>query len=116
MSEWDRAEAEASAVIEIRPDQYGSSIRENLDRLISFLKVTNRPAPSISGGYWATFSLTWRVEEARNLEIEVFEDRYEIYRFFEGRTDIWDEPRRPGQDFSLKFIAELPSALPQTSE
>jgi hypothetical protein len=116
MSQWGRVETEVGAVIRSRPGQYGTRVRASLDALVSFLKATNRPAPSITAGYWATFSLTWSSEEARNLEIEVFEDRYEIYRFFDGRTEIWEEPRMPERDFSSKFIAELPNAAPPTSQ
>jgi len=53
----------------------------------------------------------WEAEEAKNLQIEVFDDRYEISRFFDGRTDIWYEPHVQGDPFSERFIAELPNTV-----
>lgn len=48
---------------------------------------------------------------AENLAIEVFDDRYEVYRSFDGRTDIWYEHRKPGEPVSAAFLRELPDPI-----
>lgn len=74
------------------------------------LRRSGRPAPSIEPGYLPTFVITWDEPEASNLQMEVFDDRVEVSRYFDGRTDIWYEPHAPGESFSEAFIRELPSA------
>jgi hypothetical protein len=59
----------------------------------------------VAKGYWSTISLSWP-----KFEIEVFEDRLEVYHFKDdGRTDIWYEMRKPGGAVSEKFPDELPT-------
>jgi hypothetical protein len=108
MPDWAGVEAETAAIINARPEEYDPAIRQNLAELLDLLKATNRPAPDISLGYWPTFRITWDLEGSKNLEIEVFDDRYEVYRFFDGKTDIWYEHRGPGDPISPAFLAELP--------
>lgn len=105
---WDKVKAEAESVVQARPTQYDSLTLDSLSELLALLAATSRPAPSITPGYWPTSCLTWSVEGTDNLEIEVFPDRYEVYRFFQGKTDIWYEPRGSSEDFSAKFLSELP--------
>lgn len=113
MSDADDWAAVARVVAEIvgdRPEEYTPAVRRGLDDLLLLVRSSNRPAPTVSPGYWPTFCLTWDAEDARNLEIEVFEDRYEVYRFFDGKTDIWYEPHPGEGGLSNAFIAELPPA------
>jgi len=106
--DWAETGQAVAEVIAERPDEYGPTVVQNLNDLLRHIQSTNRPAPAVSPGYWPTFCLTWEVEEASNLQIEVFEDRYEIYRFFDGKTDVWYEPHMPGDKLSEAFEAELP--------
>lgn len=108
--DWAGVERAVAEVIAARPDEYEASVVSNLDDLLAHVQKSNRPAPSILPGYWPTFRVEWEAEEAKNLLIEVFDDRYEISRFFDGRTDIWYEPHTHGDGFSDQFIAELPNA------
>ena len=111
MSDWERVEAEAEAIVAARPAEYDSVIRQNLAELVDLVRATGRPAPYISPGYWPTFCITWDVEGSKNLEIEVFDSRYEVYRFFDGKTDIWYEEHRPGDVLSEAFLTELPKPI-----
>ncbi len=108
--DWSGVKRTVAEVVAARPDEYAASVVRNLDDLLAYIQRSNRPAPSILPGYWPTFLVEWEAEEAKNLQIEVFDDRYEVYRFFNGRTDIWYEPHAHGDTFSDRFIAELPSA------
>ena len=111
MLDWDRVQSEASAIVGERPAEYDAATRQNLTQLIDLLRTTRRPAPELVPGYWPTFRVTWVAPGCENLEIEVFGDRYEVYRFFEGKTDIWDEDHQPGGSFSAAFLAELPEPI-----
>lgn len=107
--EWTEVARAIAMIVDERPKEYVPAILRNLDELLVVIRSTNRPAPAISPGYWPTFCLTWETEEAHNLQIEVFEDRYEVYRFFDGKIDIWSEPHAPGGPLSAAFTTELPN-------
>jgi len=51
--------------------------------------------------------LQWKETSSGPLEIEVFEDRLEVYRF-EPTFGVWYEDHKSGQPFSPSFEAELP--------
>ncbi|ALL11919.1 hypothetical protein [Caulobacter henricii] len=108
--DWAMVTRAVAEIIAERPDEYLPTVRQNLEDLLLHIRRTNRPAPSVSPGYWPTFCLEWDVVESSNLLIEVFEDRYEVYRFFDGKTDIWYEPHAHGDRLSVAFEAELPRA------
>ncbi|MBL0968378.1 MAG: hypothetical protein IBJ02_04640 [Brevundimonas sp.] len=110
VEDWAEVKRAVAEVVAARPDEYEVSVVRNLDDLLAHIQKSNRPAPSISAGYWPTFLVEWEAEELKNLQIEVFEDRYEVSRFFDGRTDIWYEPHAHGDTFSDQLIAELPKA------
>jgi hypothetical protein len=110
IEDWVGVKRAVARVVAARPDEYAASVVRNLDDLLAHIQQSNRPAPSIVPGYWPTFLVEWEAEEAKNLQIEVFDDRYEVSRFFDGRTAIWYESHAPGDTFSDQFIAELPNA------
>jgi hypothetical protein len=110
IEDWAAVKRAVAEVIAARPNEYAASVVRNLDDLLAHIQKSNRPAPSILPGYWPTFLVEWQAEEAKNLQIEVFDDRYEVSRFFDGRTDIWYEPHAHGDTFSDQFISELPKA------
>ena len=107
-SDWERVEAEIAEIVEARATAFDTATRQNLADLIHELRASSRPAPGLSPGYWPTFRLTWAEAGVDNLEIEVFDDRYEVYRFFDGKTEIWYELHQAGEPFSAAFLSELP--------
>lgn len=111
MDDWAEVKRAVAEVVDASPDEYTASVVRNLNDLLAYIRKSKRPAPSILSGYWPTFLVEWEAEEAKNLQIEVFDDRYEVSRFFDGRTDIWYEPHVQGDTFSERFIAELPNTV-----
>ena len=109
-SDWAKVDADIAAIVGARPSEYDPVVRANLADLIALLKATDRHAPLVEPGYWPTFNLSWDVEGAENLTVEVFGDHYEIYRFFDGKTDIWHDDHRPGEALSQALLDELPPA------
>ncbi len=110
IDDWAEVKRAVAEVVSARPGEYAASVVRNLEDLLAHIQKSNRPAPSILPGYWPTFLVEWEVEEAKNLLIEVFDDRYEVSRFCDGRTDTWYEVHAPGDTLSPPFIAELPNA------
>jgi hypothetical protein len=58
--------------------------------------------PEIAKGYWSTIRIFWSA-----LEIEVFPDHVEIYRFRDRQTDIQHYSHTPGEPFSLELMEAL---------
>lgn len=63
------------------------------------------PVPEgIAKGYWSTFAIWWR-----NIQIEIFEDRYEYYRFKQGSSDIEYFAHTPGTAMPEELMKRLPA-------
>ena len=65
------------------------------------------PIPKVFKGYWNTILFDWGSTTAGPQQIEVFNDRLEVYRF-EPTFSVWYEPHKAGQPFSPRFLAEFP--------
>jgi hypothetical protein len=100
--DWDRVKVEVERVIAGASDPFDPDTVSNAHDLLMVCR-NGCPVPtSVAKGYWATISFSWS-----NFEIEVFEARLEVYRFFDKKTDIWYEEHRPGETFTPRFLAEL---------
>ena len=108
-AEWERVGRQRAEAIAGRPSEYDAVTIRNLDDLLALVRSAGGPAPQVGPGYWPTFSVGWEnAPEAENLEIEVFGDRYEVYRFHDGRTDIGHYERAPGEPIPEAVVSELP--------
>jgi hypothetical protein len=67
--------------------------------------------PSVGRGYWETFCFSWRDQA---VEIEVFADHVELYRFFDRRTDIEQFAHTLGEPFPEALLALLPAKAAPT--
>lgn len=110
--DWPAVDTAVSASVAQRPDEYDPATLAVMSDLLAFLRSTGRAAPDVSPGYWPTFCLSFNAPGAENLALEVFGDRVEVYRFHDGRSDIWYEMHEPGGDFSAAFADEIPIANP----
>lgn len=107
---WDWVEVEIKRIVGQAEAPFDPDTVANARELLEACR-RNAPLPSsVAKGYWSTISLSWP-----GFEIEVFEDRLEVYHFHEGKSfGIWYEAHRPLDDFSQKFLDEL-SALKEKS-
>ncbi len=107
LGDWDGVGAEVNRVIAESPKPFTP---ETIANVRDFLKLVRDrcPIPAVAKGYWSTISVAWGTTSRGPLEIEIFGDRLEVYRFYDQRTDIWDEPHASGEPFSPAFLAELP--------
>ena len=103
---WPAVETEISRIIADSKEPFDDDTISNARDLVAFLQG-RCSVPRVSKGYWSSISLQWKETSSGPLEIEVFEDRLEVYRF-EPTFGVWYEDHKSGQPFSPSFEAELP--------
>jgi hypothetical protein len=101
---WNTVESDVARIVTKSTVPFDPKTVANTGDLISTCRLVS-PLPSqVTKGYWSTVSLSWP-----KFEIEVFEDRLEVYHFNDdGSTEIWYEEHYPGGAFSKRFLDELP--------
>lgn len=105
MDDWTAVELEISRIVAESSERFDPATVAHVSDFLTH--VRNRcPIPIVGKGHWSTIRFTW----GSSLEIEIFEDRLEIYRFFDRRTDIRHLAHLPGEPFPLELTAELPVA------
>jgi hypothetical protein len=79
--------------------------RDVISQARDFLQVIRDrcAVPAVGKGYWNTIIFDWGP-----LQVEVFGDRFELYRFADRRTDIRHVPHRLGEPLPPELISELP--------
>jgi hypothetical protein len=104
--DWDEVETVARQVMLASGETFDTGTICNAEDLLGLCR-SQCPVPEcVAKGYWTTLSVYWP-----GLEFEVFEDRIEVYRFKgNSSTDIWYEEHSSGQEFSARFLDELPRA------
>ncbi|WP_420479928.1 hypothetical protein [Brevundimonas sp. FT23028] len=93
-----------------RPDEYGSEVRAVMADLLALMERLDGARPYIGPGYWPTFVLNFDEPGFENLQLEVFGDRIEVYRFTDQLFDVREEKHVPGEGFSEAFIRDLPTS------
>ena len=107
---WADVRQAVEDVIAERPDEYGAEVRAVMADVLALMEAQDRARPYVGPGYWPTFVLNFDAPGAENLQLEVFDDRIEVYRFNDRLFDVWDERHAPGEGFYEDFIRELPFA------
>jgi len=107
VGDWSDVEAEIKHIIASSREPSDSDTIAQVTDLMRFMR-SRCPVPEVAKGYWSTIRFIWDNAVPGPLEIEVFSDRLEVYRFFNGRTDIQHLAHVPGVPFSAELAAELP--------
>jgi len=103
---WSAAQAEIDRIIATTTDDpFKPTTVANVRQFVSFAR-DHCPVPEIGKGYWSTIRFTWDVTPP--LEIEVFGDSFEIYRFYDQRTDISEVKCSAGEALPLELTDNLP--------
>jgi hypothetical protein len=106
-SGWDEVRMSVDQLVADSPELFDTNTVANARDLLE-LCVKGAPVPTtVAKGYWSTVSFSWE-----NFEIEVFEDRLEVYRLYDQRSEIWYEEHQPGAAFTPKFLAEIDALVP----
>jgi hypothetical protein len=106
MNDWPAVEAEIERIISAETQEPFTP--ETIAQARDFLQaVRDRcPLPNVlCKGYWSTIIFSW----SGRLDIEIFADRVETYRFHPGRTDIRHFAHAPGEPFPPELMNELPA-------
>ena len=105
---WGVFEEEVDKVIAERPSEYDLATVHNVREFGAEMRSRGVAAPLVDPGYWPTFRLVW--VGRKDLEIEVFDDHFEVYRDLDGDFDIRCENRARGQAFPTTLFVDLPLA------
>ena len=74
--DWKDVDEAVAEVISESSDPFDPATLANVQDLIEACRDSCRAPEQVDKGYWSTVCLSWE-----NVEIEVCEDRYELYRF-----------------------------------
>jgi hypothetical protein len=101
---WEEVEQSIDKVIAGSLVSFDPATISNVRDLFGVIR-TRCPIPEAVGkGYWSTICISWK-----GVEVEVFDDRYELYQFItDGRTDIEHFDRVVGADVPAGLINQLP--------
>jgi hypothetical protein len=107
--DWAAVEAEVRRIVASELESPFTA--ETIAQVESFLRLARNRclAPTVGKGHWSTISFAWTTTTRGPLEIEVFDDRLEIYRFPEGRIDVRYVYHLPGAEFPANLLTELPT-------
>ena len=110
LDSWRAIEAEIDRITEESgdEDQLNQNTKENVRDFVNFARERCPVPTEVGRGYRATIRFSWSTRPP--VEVEVFEDRFEFYRFHDGRTEIKEARHTPGGAFPQELAADLPSA------
>jgi hypothetical protein len=106
-SDWDQVLVSVDQLVASSPEPFSTNTVANAHDFLAVCVVGTPVPTSVTKGYWETVSFSWET-----FEVEVFEDRLEVYRFYNQRSEIWYEEDQPGAAFTPKFLAEIAALTP----
>ena len=92
-------------LVDASPALFAPAIIANVQELVAACHSRCSVPSGVGKGYWDTVSISWA-----HVEVEVFEDRYELYRFGQGDTKIEYFDHVPGTDVPLPLLSQLPAS------
>jgi hypothetical protein len=105
MADWKAVEAEIERLIrESVKDPFEGGTITNARQLLGFARDRS-PVAVVGKGFWSTFRFSWSTTPP--VEIEVFADRFEFYRFYDGRTDIEEISHHCNGPLPERLIVQL---------
>jgi hypothetical protein len=101
---WEAVEAEAERLIVEHTATLDAEAVLQSREFLRFIRGRT-PVPEVGAGYWRrSLRVTWP-----DLEVEVFDNRLEVYRFPDRKVDIRYFARVPGEPFAADVVTELES-------
>ena len=104
VGEWTTIDTQINRVVAESDASFHPDTIANAKDFIAFVRGRCDP-PNVGKGYWPTLSFSWDVPP---FEVEIFGDRLELYRFYDGRMDVEHVVHTPGEPFPPTFLAKLP--------
>jgi hypothetical protein len=106
--DWNAVQDAANQTISASSDPFDPAVIANVHDLIEACRRICPVPDGAAKGYRSTMQFSWG-----NLEVEVFDDRYEFYRFKQGHTDIEYFSHAPGSIVPVELMNHLPKRLPE---
>ena len=110
LQDWESAERTVNQSIEFSPEPFAPATIANVHDFVAACRIQCPTPDGIAKGYWSTVQFSWK-----NLEVEIFDDRYELYLFTEGRTAIEYFNHTPGTELPPDLMVKLPKVRPLES-
>ena len=99
--DWKGVEVAVDRVVSQSSDPFDPATLANVRDLVEACR-DSCTVPETDKGFWSTICFSWE-----GLEIEVFQDRYEFYRFRQGQTDIEEFSHTPGAMVPARLVSYL---------
>ena len=84
---WELTRAKIDEVHTMHKDEFVQATIENARVLATSIENICPPPDTVGKGYRATMRFGWSVKP-HAIEVEIFEDSFEFYRFAQGETEI----------------------------
>jgi hypothetical protein len=107
MHEWELAERAVGQAIESSPEPFDPATIANVHEFINACRIQCPKPDGVAKGYWSTIRIWWK-----NLEIEVFDDHFELYCFSQSGTAIEHFNHTPGTELPRGLMIKLPNNSP----
>ena len=104
MKRWDGIRQKIAAIVADSDEPIEPSTVQNALELAMLAEARCSPPLTVARGYRPTISFSWD-----GFEFEIFPSSIEFYKFMEGRTDIHQHIRSPGEPFPLGLMTDLES-------
>ena len=106
--DWTEIVEAVGLLLSSQEREFSPQTIRNAEDFIEHTSARLAPPGHVGPGYWPTVLLGW--DGSPQISVEVFDDTYELYRIYEGRTDIFEFAHEPGQPFPEKLDELLASA------
>ena len=106
--EWTAFETEIDRIIAENAATFTSATISQVRNFVPIIR-SRCSVPGVAKGYWGRSLRVFWTTVVPSLEIEIFGDRFEIYRFRDRHTDIRHIEHVPGEPLPAGLIAELPT-------
>jgi hypothetical protein len=108
LDSWTAIELEIDRIIDGNGD--GAPFdKDTVDSVRDFVAFAREkcPVPEVGRGYRSAIRFSWSTRPP--IEVEVYGDRFDLYRFHDGRTEIKEVRHTPGTAFPQALVSDLPS-------
>jgi len=103
--DWDEVALAAECIFSTSAEPFSREAIESARDVLATCRCTSPVPDDVDKGYWSTCCLFWGEFK---FELEICSEHVEVYQLEQPQLQVWYEQHTPGQDFSSRFLAELP--------
>jgi hypothetical protein len=102
MDGWTAVELEINRIVAESRERFESATIAHINDFVAHVRG-RCPIPEVAKGYRSTICFSWE----GIFDIEIYDDRLEVYRFFDRRIDIRHFAHVAGEPIPQELMAEL---------